>query len=459
MQRKKACIAVVKGRRRIGKSRLIKEFAKDKVFLPFAGIAPTNTVSAQEQRNSFAGQLSALFNVPTVIYDDWVAVLAALTVQLTHKPTVLLFDEISWMGSQDKTFIPKLKNWWDLVLQDYPNILLVFCGSISTWIEENIINSTAFFGRIALYIDLQELSLAESYAMLRKQGITLSTHDVFKLLSITGGVPWYLEQIEAGQTADENIARLCFRRSGLLVHEFDRIFSDLFEGKGIIYQKIINALCGSMKNLAQLRGDLHYPEGQALGKYLNHLIISGYVTKHYSWSMQTGHIGKQNLYRLSDNYLRFFLKYIEPNLPKIEKNSFADVTLTALPGFKSLMGLQVENLLLNNRAPLLNALDIKPQDVVADNPYLQKAASRRKGCQIDYMIQTQSRNLFICEFKFNTQELKMNVIDDMKEKIKRLSVPKGFGICPVLVHFGDVSDAVHDTRYFFKIIDMSSLLI
>ena len=119
----------------------------------------------------------------------------------------------------------------------------------------------------------------------------------------------------------------------------------------------------------------------------------------------------------------------------------------------------MENLLLNNRAPLLNALDIKPQDVVADNPYLQKAASRRKGCQIDYMIQTQSRNLFICEFKFNTQELKMNVIDDMKEKIKRLSVPKGFGICPVLVHFGDVSDAVHDTRYFFKIIDMSSLLI
>lgn len=111
---------------------------------------------------------------------------------------IILLDEISWMGAQTL------------------HMVLVFCGSVSTWIEENILKSTAFFGRVNLTIALEPLSIPESSAFLIKLGMQLSDYDTYKLLSILGRVPWYLEQLSPSLTADENIKQL----SGLLVTEF-----------------------------------------------------------------------------------------------------------------------------------------------------------------------------------------------------------------------------------------------
>lgn len=188
------------------------------------------------------------------------------------------------------------------------------------------------------------------------------------------------------------------------------------------------------------------------------LMISGYVSQHYSWSFKSGSLGKRSYYRLSDNYLRFFIKYIEPNLRKIEKNAYTDMNLMSLPGWESMMGYQVENLILKNRSLLLKALNILPSDVVADNPYIQRATAGKKGCQIDYLIQTQTCNLFICEFKFKRRELGVEVIDEVKEKINRLVIPHGFGVVPVLLHLSGVSDKVYDTNFFYRIIDIADFL-
>lgn len=316
---KRAVLVVVNGRRRIGKSRLIQEFAKDKIFLPFSGLAPIDNINAQDQRNAFAHQLSSHFNMPPFQVLDWSDAFAHLSNQLTDKPTIILFDEISWMGTKDPTFVPKLKVWWDITLQQFANVMLVFCGSVSTWIEENIINSTAFFGRISLHLELAELTLPESNQFLRSNGFKGSDYDELKLLSVIGGVPWYLEQITSHYTADENLKRLCFDKNGILVEEFDKVFHDLFVGKGDIYKKIIHLLAQGMRDLATLRSELNYAKSGSLSQTMKALIVSGYVSQHYSWSFKTGHLGKSSYYRLSDNYLRFFIKYIEPNLRKIEK--------------------------------------------------------------------------------------------------------------------------------------------
>ena len=116
----RACLAVIKGRRRIGKSRLAEEFGSGKIFWSFNGLAPTKGVTAQDQRDAFAHQLMALFGVSLPIFTDWSDIFAYLSKQLTKKTTVILFDEISWMGSKDPTFISKLKIWWDMVLQNHP---------------------------------------------------------------------------------------------------------------------------------------------------------------------------------------------------------------------------------------------------------------------------------------------------------------------------------------------------
>lgn len=110
--------------------------------------------------------------------------------------------------------------------------------------------------------------------------------------------------------------------------------------------------------------------------------------------------------------------------------------------------MQVESLLLQNRLLLLESLDIKGQDVIADNPYVQKATTRRRGCQIDYLIQTNQKNLFICEFKFNRDKIGRDIITAMKETIKKMSAPEGFAKVPVLFHMGDVSDYVYTDNFF-----------
>lgn len=155
----RACLIVLKGRRRIGKSRLAEEFGKGKIFLPFSGLAPVHGVTAQDQRDAFTRELASSFHLPPFTVTDWSDAFAHLSKHLTKENTVILFDEISWMSSKDPTFTPKLKIWWDLVLQNHPSVVLILCGSISTWIDQNIIHSTAFFGRISLYLELLELSI------------------------------------------------------------------------------------------------------------------------------------------------------------------------------------------------------------------------------------------------------------------------------------------------------------
>lgn len=453
----RACLVVIKGRRRIGKSRLAEEFGKDKIFLSFSGLSPVKGVTAQDQRNAFAHELALKFHLPPFTFTDWSDGFAHLTRYLTAKPTVLLFDEISWMGSKDPTFVSKLKVWWDLVLQNLPSIMLILCGSISTWIDKNIINSTAFFGRVSLYLELNELSIPSSRELLTLQGFKGSDLDFFKILSVIGGVPWYLEQIQAHQSADENIKRLCFEKNGLLVHEFARIFHDLFSSRGEIYKKIITILSLGMKTRIALQKLLNFSSSGTLSDYLKALEICGFVTKHPQWSIKTGKPGKMTLYRLSDNYLRFYLHYIEPNLAKIEQDSFSEVPLSSLPGFEPMLGFQLENLLLKNRSLLYKSLGIHAQDIVIDNPYFQKAADRKKGCQIDYLIQMHSNTLFVCEVKMRRKELGLEVIETMKTKIASLAPPKGFGISPVLFHLGPLSDALLSSRYFYRMIDIADL--
>lgn len=453
-----ASLVVMKGRRRIGKSRLAEEYAKGQRFITFSGIAPTDNVTPQSQRDAFSRQFSHNFSLPALQFADWSDAFYHVSHHLTSEPTVILFDEISWMGSKDPTFIPKLKAWWDLEIQNRPNVMVVFCGSVSTWIEENIINSTSFFGRISLTIDLPPLSLPECAAFLRTIGFRGSSYDAFKLLAVTGGVPWYLEQVFASEMADANITRLCFSKDGALTTEFDRIFHDLFRDRTHLYKSIISLLSGGMKTLASLRKELSYAPSGTFSEAMRHLITAGFVTRHYQWSLKSGRPSKYSLYRLSDPYTRFYVKYIEPNRPKIDQNSFQDVVINQLPGWDAIMGFQVESLLLQNRPLLLKALGIHVADIVADNPYFQNATTRQKGCQIDYLVQTHSKNLFVCEFKFKRRELSLDAVEATREMIARFSIPRGFGVAPVLFHLSGVSDSVYEQQYFYRIIDITTFM-
>ena len=152
-----ANLVIVQGRRRIGKSRLVAEFAKHHKFCSIAGIVPTKNTTAQMQRDEFTRQLGEQLHVPPFSMSDWGDIFTFLAQYTSNGDIVILFDEISWMGSLDTTFLGKLKNAWDLQFKKNSKLMLILCGSVSLWIEKNIISSTLFLGRPTLYMKLKAL--------------------------------------------------------------------------------------------------------------------------------------------------------------------------------------------------------------------------------------------------------------------------------------------------------------
>ena len=197
-------------------------------------------------------------------------------------------------------------------------LILILCSSVSTWIEENIIHNTAYFGRISWTLTLEPLPLFDCNKMLEQQGFKSSDYEKLKLLSVTGGIPWYIEQMQGEYSANDNIKRQAFTKGGVLSEDFNKIFHELFEKRDAIYKNIIHALANGAVDYDHIATHINYPKSGRLSEYLNNLVQAGFISKDATWSLQTEKITKLTNYRLSDNYIRFYLKYIEPKKNQIE---------------------------------------------------------------------------------------------------------------------------------------------
>ncbi len=450
-----SCFTVIKGRRRIGKSRLVEEFAVGKQFYRFTGLPPEKGVTAQTQRDEFSRRLKYYFSeLPALKADDWAELFELLGIRAQTGKTVILFDEISWMASGDPACLGKLKNAWDELLKKNPDLMLILCGSISSWIEKNILASTAFLGRIHYVMTLRELPLSVCTQFWGGRQSYVSHFDQFKYLSITGGIPLYLESLNPKIPVEENIQRLCFEPGGLLFREFDNIFHDLFDKRSDYYKRIAALLVDKPLSLDGICQQLDIASGGVITDYLSDLVEAGFISRDHAWSFKTGLSARSSRYRLSDNYLRFYLRYIDKQKDKIKRGHYQFSSMSALPGWSTIMGLQFENLVLSNRQLIWAQLGLSAHDIINDGAYFQKQTKHQSGCQIDYLIQTRYHSLFVCEVKFSRNEIKMNVIDDVQQKIASLKLPKHFSCFPVLIHVNAVSDGVMDADYFMKIVNM-----
>lgn len=459
LSKRSASLVVVRGRRRIGKSRLLKEFGKQMKSFFFSGLPPKSKtkVTDRAQKKEFVNQLQQQ-GIPGVNPDDWSNLFWHLAQHTKEGRVLIVLDEISWMGSKDPNFLGKLKNAWDLHFSNNPQLILVLCGSISSWIEENILSSTGYLGRVAFDLYIEELPLNACNAFWQPNEHRISSYEKFKVLSVTGGVPLYLELIRPELSAEDNIREICFTRGGLLVREFEQIFSDLFLRRSNSYKAIVECLASGPKELVEIAAELGKNKGGVYNQYVADLVQAGYVKRDFTWHLKAGKGAKLSKYRLSDNYLRFYLKYIAPNELQIDSGLFAYPSLTSLPGWEIIMGMQFENLVVHNRASLWKLLGIVPSDIIMDGPFFQTHTLTHAGCQIDYLIQTRFHTLYLCEIKFSKNPIGVKVIEELEKKRERLVIPKHCSIRPVLIHVNGVEESLLDTRYFDKIIDFGDLL-
>jgi len=360
------------------------------------------------------------------------------------------------MGSKDTLFLSKIKMAWDNYFSQNTQLMFIICGSASSWIEKNILSSTGFVGRISHNMTLEELPITSVSKFWNNPNI--SKYEILKLLSVTGSIPKYLEEINPKISTEENIKRLCFVPGGLLVNEFEHIFSDLFMHDTRIYRSIVEVLASGPKTMSDISQIIGFSRSGKLSNYLKELELSGFLSYDYGWNLKTTKESKIGLYRLKDNYLRFYLKYIATSLNKIKKESYLFQSLSALPGWNSILALQFENLVISNRLYVKNALGLNHNDILCDNPYVQRSTQNQEGCQIDYLIQDRFSSLYVCEIKFSKNLIGTEVIDQIQNKIIKLKAPKHLSFRPVLIHANGITDEVKFSQYFFRIIDFTDFI-
>ena len=450
-----------RGRRRIGKSTLIEHFAKvsGARLIMIEGLRPAKNLSNSAELAHFSAQLSVSagrdFDVPS----NWLKAFLDLDSVITNgKRTVVLLDEISWMAYYDPSFAGTLKTAWDRYLKKHPRLILVVCGSVSSWIKENIIDDGAFYGRRSLDIVVPELPLSECVKFWGKSLERIELREVIDILSVVGGVPRYLEELTTANGANENIRSMAFRPKSILRTDFDEMFQDVITRQPTMCARIIRLLVADSMSSAEIAGKLDIDRNGNVNKALQQLEESGLVACDEGKNPETGENLREKRYRLKDNYCRFYLKYIEPEKVVIDKGQYKLGTLDQLEGWDTVKGLAFENLVVNNCAMLCPLLGIGKATITSVAPYRRAGARNgtRCGLQVDLLLQTR-RTAYIIEVK-RKHEIGREVIGEMEEKVRLLPRRSGVSVRTALVYEGHLAPIVEADGYFDAIIPFRRLL-
>lgn len=450
-----------RGRRGVGKSTLIEKFAEraGARFIKIEGIKPRAKLNNAMELENFAAKLAAQTGCDSSVPNNWLNAFLRLDGQIRdNEKTVVLLDEISWMAHYDPLFAGTLKGAWDDHFKKHPRLVFVLCGSVSSWIRDNILEDGSFYGRRSLDIVVPELPVRACVKFWGKAAARLDPREILDVLSVTGGIPRYLEEIDPSTSANENIRRLCFLPKSPLREDFDEMFSDVVTRQPQFTALVLRCLKGEPRSVSEIACEIGMERGGRISDSLEQLAECGLVFNDGGVNPQSGRNVRESRYRLNDNYSRFYLRYIEPVKDVIDRDAFTFGSLDSLDGWESIMGLQFENLVLANLGSLVGMLGLSNAQILSAAPY-RRAASRdgtRKGVQIDLLIQTR-RSMCVVEVK-RRREIGREVIDEVAEKVGRLPRRSGISVRTALVYEGQLAPIVEADGYFDTIVPFAKLL-
>ena len=457
-------IVACRGRRRIGKSTLFREFARCTAdrYLEIEGLPPDeeHQMTNQDEIDHFVEVLDDQTGCGFKTCTRWYEAFSLLEKQIDDgQRTVILLDEVSWMGQYDPKFAGVLRTAWETLFHRHEKLILVVCGSASGWIKKNILSNTGFRGRFSRDYVLSELKLPECVEFWGEAKNRIDVREILDVLSVTGGVPRYLEEVDPGLSADENIRRMCFLKSGELYKDFEAIFNPLIGVNVPLKRAILERLADGPLSGAELAEKLGRGRNGDFADVLRDLSEGGFITSDPGKNPLTGKDMRIGKYRLRDNYTRFYLKYVQPNKTEIELGTFRYASLEHLPQWDSILGFQFENLVLNNAMELLPHIGIGNATVESAAPYRTERKARNGeegGCQIDLLIQT-PRTAFIVEVK-RKRNIGLTVEDEVRRKIRLLPVKTGKSKRAVLVYEGELAKSIEADGYFDALIPARRLL-
>ena len=423
---KKAEFLAIYGRRRIGKTFLIKQFFKDKT-LTFFKVTGLKDGLMSDQISNFTKQISETFynEAPLVPEKNWNKTFEMLTKAIQtlpkNKKVILFFDELPWMASKKSKLLQNLDYYWNQYWSDDQRIKLIVCGSSSAWIINKILKDKGgLHNRITRQIHLSPFDLKETRDFLIRKKIQLNNIQVLWIYMAMGGVPYYLEQIGKGKSAAQIIEKLAFSKNGILLEEFDTLFSSLFDNHEI-YIEILRIISASRYGIGQ--EDLLKKLDKSLWGKGGIDRLKALEDADFIMSFKSRFNKKKGIYyRLIDEYTLFYFYWIEPvknslQLQSFEKGYWQEIQQSA--AWNSWSGYAFEAVCYKHLSAIRRKLEI-PVSAIADSwRYAPIKGDGGYGAQIDLLFDRRDEVIHLCEIKCSVKPfvLVKDYVEDLNRKI------------------------------------------
>ncbi len=420
-QSKQAEFSAVYGRRRVGKTFLIRKFFEKQECIFFQSVG-VNKASLNKQLEKFKKEIESTFyqgkrGSRLSAFPSWHDAFQALTdaIELfANKQKVVIFlDEIPWMSTPKSGLLEALDYYWNRYWSNDKRIKLIICGSAASWIINNILHDTGgLHNRVTLRLPIEPFSLAETQAYLKHRGIRYNQEQIVTLYMCLGGIPFYHNFIEKGLSAIQNINNACFQRKGTLYDEFNLLFASLFK-KYEIHEELITYIASKRHGMSRSDIENYFKyKGGRLSERLTELEEAGFIHSYIPWKKERG-----IFYRVDDEYSLFYLTWIAPQsasrLAKNISDQYWEV-LSNKSAWKAWSGYAFESICYKHLNQVKKALKIPEGSEAASWKFIS-SKKEEDGVQIDLLFDRPDEIVNLCEIKYCRSPFKLD-----KKYVKQL---------------------------------------
>lgn len=403
---REAEFVAVYGRRRVGKTFLLREFFRNAVRFELSGL---HGVPLRDQLANFAAALAQAKGLTQRLLPpaSWQEAFVQLQHHVASLPPpasgakhVILLDELPWLDTRRSGFLPALDHFWNNWASRHPHVLVVACGSAASWMVANLLDTKGgLHNRITRRLRLLPFTLGETRAFLRSRGLEFTTHQLLELAMVFGGVPHYLKAAEPGLSAAQIIDRVCFHPQGALRTEFDHLYRSLFDNPDE-HLAIVRTLARRPGGLSRtkLLAEAGLPSGGTSSRRLDELAESGFIHR----AVPFGRREKDALIRLSDEFSLFHANWIAP-LGKRPSGDGHWLRQRGSPRWRAWSGYAFESLCLKHADRIKAALGISGV-LTSESPWRQAGSRDLPGAQVDLLIDRADDTINLCEMKFTDAE-------------------------------------------------------
>ena len=388
---------VVYGRRRVGKTFLIREYFGENIDFYATGLA---NGKKEEQLRAWNSAIKNSFGETGKDAGNWLDAFDTLRNKLEKqsksKRKVLFIDEIPWMDTQKSGFLTALEHFWNGWASGRQDIFLIICGSATSWVVKNLLkNKGGLHNRVTRRMRLLPFSLKETEAYLMDKEINLGRYRICEAYMIFGGVPYYLSLLGKGLSLPQNVDTLCFMDDGALRGEFDELYATLFKNSDK-YKKVVTALSSKTKGLTrdEIIAETGLASGGGLTQILEELELCGFIRSYPNFSLDENLC----LYQLTDPFTLFHLRFIKGKRPKNPRFWTANLESPSLSAWK---GFAFEQVCLSHIEQIKHALGIT---AISTETSSWRSRHSSPGAQIDLLLDRKDGIINLCEIKYSKAE-------------------------------------------------------